>query len=329
MKKVIFAICMACTFGAFAANEESVTSREYVDAGLGAKQDTLTTTGAGVMTFDSTQTDGIGQKPIYNPNGDYVAQADALVTASTANIAIQNAIAAEFVCIAWKNDDPNDECLLVQIKNSQPQPILPNVYTALEYIESTGTQYIDTNINWNSVTRFVGKAQQDIGAGGSYNLSVLGGTTNSSCTYTGFFGTAYWGSQGGIREWYWGTGILPTVMANFDIYVDENNDWAGYVNNVPTNGGSRNLFSGKVVIMGTKTPNGAICQNRRFKGKVWYIKLVGTNGNNLFNGIPARRNSDGELGLYDLVSGTFFTNAGDGEFVAGPLQNVYLPTGNQ
>ncbi|MBO7509181.1 MAG: hypothetical protein J6T57_02815, partial [Alphaproteobacteria bacterium] len=118
MKKIIFAICMVCSGAAFALNEESVTSREYVDAGLGAKQDTLTTTGTGAMTFDSSETDGVGQKPIYNPNGDYAAQADALVTAGVSNAAIQNAIAAEFVCIAWKNDDPNDECLLVQIKNA-------------------------------------------------------------------------------------------------------------------------------------------------------------------------------------------------------------------
>ncbi|MBO7509152.1 MAG: hypothetical protein J6T57_02665 [Alphaproteobacteria bacterium] len=122
MKKIIFVVCMLCTSAAFAANEESVTSREYVDAGLAATQSTLTTTGTGAMTFDSSETDGIGQKPIYNPNGDYAAQQDALVSASTANAAVQNAIAAEFVCIAWKNDDPNDECLLVQIKNTTPRP---------------------------------------------------------------------------------------------------------------------------------------------------------------------------------------------------------------
>jgi hypothetical protein len=34
--------------------------------------------------------------------------------------------------------------------------------------------------------------------------------------------------------------------------------------------------------------------------------------------IPAKRNSDNVLGMYDTVSGQFFTNAGTGEFVAGP-----------
>ena len=34
--------------------------------------------------------------------------------------------------------------------------------------------------------------------------------------------------------------------------------------------------------------------------------------------IPAKRNSDNVLGMYDTVSGTFFTNQGTGSFVAGP-----------
>ncbi|MBQ6011811.1 MAG: hypothetical protein IJL23_01695, partial [Alphaproteobacteria bacterium] len=37
------------------------------------------------------------------------------------------------------------------------------------------------------------------------------------------------------------------------------------------------------------------------------------------NFIPARRNSDNVVGMYDTVSKTFFTNAGTGSFVAGPV----------
>ena len=33
--------------------------------------------------------------------------------------------------------------------------------------------------------------------------------------------------------------------------------------------------------------------------------------------IPAKRNSDGSIGMYDLVTSTFFGNAGTGTFVAG------------
>ena len=36
------------------------------------------------------------------------------------------------------------------------------------------------------------------------------------------------------------------------------------------------------------------------------------------NFIPAKRNSDNVLGLYDLVNNVFYTNAGSGTFIAGP-----------
>ena len=36
------------------------------------------------------------------------------------------------------------------------------------------------------------------------------------------------------------------------------------------------------------------------------------------NIFSARRDSDGVIGMYDLVSRTFKTNAGSGAFIAGP-----------
>ena len=44
----------------------------------------------------------------------------------------------------------------------------------------------------------------------------------------------------------------------------------------------------------------------------------------LRNFIPARRNSDGEIGLYDTVTNAFFTNSGYDAFIAGPVFS-YLP----
>jgi hypothetical protein len=63
------------------------------------------------------------------------------------------------------------------------------------------------------------------------------------------------------------------------------------------------------------------------KGRIYYVKIYVDSENLSFNGIPARRDSDGELGLYDTVTNTFFTNAGSGEFIAGPVAS-YLPQGN-
>lgn len=51
--------------------------------------------------------------------------------------------------------------------------------------------------------------------------------------------------------------------------------------------------------------------------KIYYHREYLANGTLVLNMIPARRNSDNELGMYDLVSGQFFTNQGTGSFSAG------------
>lgn len=52
--------------------------------------------------------------------------------------------------------------------------------------------------------------------------------------------------------------------------------------------------------------------------KLYSFKLYKDDGY-IFNLIPARRKLDGELGLYDLVNGVFYTNQGSGEFIAGEV----------
>ena len=51
-----------------------------------------------------------------------------------------------------------------------------------------------------------------------------------------------------------------------------------------------------------------------------YFKIK-DNNKVVFWCIPARRNSDSVLGMYDLVTDTFFTNGGTGTFTAGPDAN--------
>ena len=58
-----------------------------------------------------------------------------------------------------------------------------------------------------------------------------------------------------------------------------------------------------------------------FSGYVKKHKIT-RNGVVIINLIPARRDRDGEVGMYDLANPdpatAFHTNAGTGEFVAGP-----------
>lgn len=56
------------------------------------------------------------------------------------------------------------------------------------------------------------------------------------------------------------------------------------------------------------------CGDKAFVGRIHYFKLY-VNNALIFDMIPVRRNSDGVLGMYDIVTGTFFTNVGTGSFV--------------
>ena len=53
------------------------------------------------------------------------------------------------------------------------------------------------------------------------------------------------------------------------------------------------------------------------KMKLYNLKLW-DNGELIHNYIPVKRNSDNTLGVYDMITGAFLTNAGTGSFVAGP-----------
>ena len=98
-KKIIIIGAIAgvvATGAAFAAADNRVTSKDYVDAGLGTKQNTIpaagTNTDAGTSVVMYTNNAGtVGERKIYSGT-DYNAGTDAnkLVTASALNGAVNN-----------------------------------------------------------------------------------------------------------------------------------------------------------------------------------------------------------------------------------------------
>ena len=65
--------------------------------------------------------------------------------------------------------------------------------------------------------------------------------------------------------------------------------------------------------------NSSSLTNPRAKMDLYNIKIY-NHGELAFNGIPARRDSDSAVGLYDTVSNTFKTNAsGSAALTAGPV----------
>lgn len=200
-------------------------------------------------------------------------------------------------------------------------------YTFLEYIESTGTQYIDTGIVLNNLTAKI-----------TTDFSFMTATaTDKPQTVWGFIGSSQmprWGlskiKESAIPAYLASlnsTNTVGTINTNRHIAVQyiQTTDYASipYLkldadNPVPC--GTPHEFSKytnntiSAFIFGRN--NGGFVDN--FVDCRIYRITFEQNGHIIGNFIPARRGSDSAIGMYDTVTKTFFKNAGTGEFIAGP-----------
>ena len=202
--------------------------------------------------------------------------------------------------------------------------ILPNEYTQLEYIESSGTQYIDTGILLSNTDTFEITFQSALNTLTSPVMGAISGgagytSTNNLCvTYTTSSGlndyAVYCDGNAGNAQHSWnggnasdklkhtikynGLNIAPTIdgvdMAQLTPTT--------LVANAPTV--TTWLFGRNNTSTGTLSQNGIRIYNVNIQGKGHFI--------------PAKRNSDNVIGMYDTVSDRFFTNQGTGNFIAGP-----------
>lgn len=192
---------------------------------------------------------------------------------------------------------------------------LPEGYTELEYIQSSGTQYINTGVNPNQNTRIIcttNLAKQNtaawlFGARNGSGDSTFGFLTHQNAyrsdyntsqsqtisdTYTGFFTVDKDKNVTKINGETKITNAVGTFQTSYPLFLFANN-----------NGGSVAGYSSCAI---------QACQ-------------IYDNGTLIRDYVPVK-SSSGVVGLYDVVNGVFYTNAGTGEFVAGPVP-VQLPDG--
>lgn len=180
--------------------------------------------------------------------------------------------------------------------------VLPDGYTELEYIESTGTQYIDMGFKSNQNTRVVVKLSTTQTGSHTVFGADIGWVDNGFALGVGF---AHYGK---------GTGTISGLNDGSPHEIDFNK------NTIFMDGAS-------VLTLGASTfsipYNSALFANIR-SGSVqeittmllYYCKVY--DGSTMIRDYIPCKNSSGEIGLYDLVYGTFYSNAGTGDFIAGP-----------
>ena len=191
---------------------------------------------------------------------------------------------------------------------------IPSIYKVLDWIQSSGTQYIDTGIIAS------GNTTVDLSYESVYdNQCVFNSRQSSNVRQFGL--TMLTG--GGRFEYAGNVGISGfNATANTKHRIVSKIENGNYiVENYNTN----EELAGSLTFTQTSftTPYSLILFARNNNGtingfatncKIYYFKLWDS-GIPKLNMIPVRRTTDNVLGMYDTVSKTFFTNAGTGTFI--------------
>ena len=212
--------------------------------------------------------------------------------------------------------------------------LLPDEYQQVEYIESTGTQYIDTKIYpYRTTTVIKFEITKIIDSGGASNYLAGCYNINDNRYYIGriYIGNGELSSANRFNNY---TKLIDN-SANSGIheiiYNDDNNCviFDGVIKGTFSDLTTQSQYS--FYLFGRNSPEIGFAEASA--SRIYSCKLVDkTLQKNLKNFIPCKStttvtNADGNIvpantkGLYDTVEGKFYTNQGTGEFIAGPDVN--------
>ena len=198
---------------------------------------------------------------------------------------------------------------------------LPTEYQEVEYIQSSGTQYIDTGVVATSGFEIDIKINIDTVTG---SWAPILSAHELSAPYKRNF-MAYTSSK--KMEIDAGDKITQTsvTLTGDDVIKASNVENNFYLNVNGTNytptvttAASHLAYSGRT--MHLLHSNGY--DFGYTSGKVYYCKIT-VHGTLVRNFVPCYRKSDNIVGLYDLVNGVFYTNAGTGNFAKGKNSNSH------
>jgi hypothetical protein len=184
-------------------------------------------------------------------------------------------------------------------------------YTRLQYIESTGTQYINTGYKPNSNTGYEFEYTNFIDDGCLFGAYASNWANGSGLFTSGIEGpdVYYWFHYNGN----WNTMIPSVFTKDATVKITKNNiiinETSSY--NATSSSFSVNypvyLFGGNI---GGSLSSPVCVRVKKF--------VISENDVIKHNFIPVRSNINGEVGLFDEIGQKFYTNQGTGTFIAGP-----------
>jgi len=203
--------------------------------------------------------------------------------------------------------------------------LLPDGYTQLEYIQSDGNQYIVTNftpssdfkhtivfegLSGNSNSYIAGTVASAAGRAG--NVRINGSYIN------GVYGNNPSNGAGMLIDTT-KTGGMSVLNGKSVLVLDLHNNAA---NSITLNGVQ--VASTNTARITSTAPMNLFALDSNYRSKIrLYSDTIEQNGALVHNYVPAQ-NSNGVVGLYDTVTGVFFTNRGNGSFTPGnPVTAAY------
>ena len=333
MKRILYGIVgVIMAMPSFAVDDpivgdKTTTSQPYVynqiektQVKIPAANPSNTNIGSTVVTYTNVAGGGtIGERGLFT-GGTYDASndADKLITASALNNTFTNLPTTDTTTLQCANQD----CTLWTIvdQTAYGETItLPAGYTRLEYIQSTGTQYIDTGVKGNLSTKVVLDLQIPAYNDNGYIL----GTRTAQNTNAFVIGSNSGKFVSATYPFAQFDSVNPTVVQqapNFDLnrHVYELSSNGFYIDGV-----LRTSYSNPTSFT---TQENLTLFGRYHSGTFAYgvfraygLKLY---ENNVLvrNFIPAK-NSSNVVGMYDIVNNSFYQKQGSGDFIAGPVVN--------
>lgn len=202
---------------------------------------------------------------------------------------------------------------LVDSSNCKPVEIIKFLrnYIPVEYIESTGTQYIDTNFTPSGKLTVEGKISvskptREIAVAGTENFGwELGFSTTENRMFS------YLNSINSLAV------ITTSSIWNTKLEFTAINDYDNSIRSLSVN--VDNIYVSDTRLSKEYRQNLLLFNYRKvyyFAGKCYSMKFYDDDVLRR-DFIPCYRKSDNVIGMYDLVEGKFYTNEGTGEFLKG------------
>ncbi len=186
-------------------------------------------------------------------------------------------------------------------------------FIPLEYIESTGTQYIDTGIRPIDITEMIADFAFTNANLRSSAIVAAVKLSDNLCNYVGEHSVfnGFGENWGSTSAGYTRFGVSHDT--NRHTWKVDTTTFEFYLDNIfkatQTNGQNIDTTftiasTGFLTLQGTT-------------GRFYSVKFS-MNDTILRDFVPAKRTTDDEVGMFDLVTGQFFANSGEGDFIPGP-----------